>query len=307
MSVQAMSWAIEQRRVMDPTARHLLLCMANYADKQGRNVWAAASTLAEDTGLSERAVRMKRQLLEEIGVIRRGNQAVVAAEVARSDRRPINYDLDMAGGLHHVHPVELRQGTPVGVNDVHPDGVQLVHPDQATGCTSFRDGVHHIPQRGAPRAPKPSINHQVTDTHTGEPSHSDVVGTFEGHALGTGLVLGTQAGAAARLLRELGYRVTSQEPNLIAALGEGVTHELLREFAEVYPANHPKCSGRSAGYVIAAARSQLAQAATVVSIGASHGNSGTRSSARQSRSEEIAAAGRALDDLEAERERNGGR
>lgn len=309
MSVQAMSWAIEQRRVMDPTARHLLLCMANYADKHGRNVWASATTLAEDTGLSERSVRMKRQLLEEIGVIRRGNQAVVAAEVSRVDRRPVNYDLDMGGGLHLVHPAEQRAHAGNGVHVVHPDGVQLVHPEEGTGCTSFRDGVHHVPPRGARGAPKPSFNRQGTDTHIGGPAPRDYEGAFEGHGEPAthSSVGGTAAGAAARLLRELGYRVTSQDPNLIAAVGEGVTLEQLREFAEVYPPTHPKCTGGSAGYVVAAARSQRAQPANVVSIGGSHGNSIARSSARPSRSEEIAAAGRALDELEAERERNGGR
>ena len=79
MSVQAMTWALEQRLVMAPTARHVLLCLANYADKAGRGAFPSANSLSEDTGLAVRTIRTALESLREAGAIRLGNQAIAAA------------------------------------------------------------------------------------------------------------------------------------------------------------------------------------------------------------------------------------
>ncbi len=55
-------------------------------------------------------------------------------------------------------------------------------------------------------------------------------------------------------LRKLGCRTTPQNPELIAAIAEGVTVEALAAMAEAYP-------GKPAGYVISACRRQRAEAA----------------------------------------------
>ena len=136
MSVQAMAWAIEQRRETDPTARHLLLAMGNYADKTGRNCFPSVATLASDTGLSERTIRQKLAQLEAAGLIRRGNQRIAEVEIARADRRPVVYNLDLpeARGAA-VAPRYKERGAADGVN-----GVQLTAErgaaDGRTGCTS---------------------------------------------------------------------------------------------------------------------------------------------------------------------------
>lgn len=36
MSVQAMTWALEQQVVTDAAMRHVLLCLANYANEAGK-------------------------------------------------------------------------------------------------------------------------------------------------------------------------------------------------------------------------------------------------------------------------------
>lgn len=59
------------------------------------------------------------------------------------------------------------------------------------------------------------------------------------------------AAEAASALRRLGLHVTSAHPDLIAAVGEGVSTEALVEMAEAYP-------GKPAGYLIAACRQQHA-------------------------------------------------
>lgn len=133
MSVQAMAWAIEQQLVKAATARHVLLVLANYADKEGRHAFPSAATLASDTGLTERGVRMKLAELQKLGAIRLGNQAIVAAHIDRADRRPVVYDLCITG-----------------VNAVHP---------AFTGGISRPHGVNVTAARGESGSPKPSFTH----------------------------------------------------------------------------------------------------------------------------------------------------
>ncbi|WP_313495417.1 YdaU family protein [Pseudoxanthomonas mexicana] len=67
--------------------------------------------------------------------------------------------------------------------------------------------------------------------------------------------VGTPAGRAAAALSRTGLRITSQNPNLIAACAEGVTVDALLEVRAMYP-------DKPAGYVIQAARSIHAERAT---------------------------------------------
>ncbi|MGE8398461.1 MAG: helix-turn-helix domain-containing protein, partial [Burkholderiales bacterium] len=125
MSVQAMTWALDQQVATESISRHVLLCLANYADKDGRNAFPSAATLAQDTGLAVRTVRARLGQLLEAGVIRKGNQAIVAAYIPAADRRPICYDLIMERGARHD-----------------------------------TNGVHATTERGARGAANPSYNHQ---------------------------------------------------------------------------------------------------------------------------------------------------
>ena len=131
-----MAWAIEQQQVTGATARHVLLVLANYADHEGRCAFPSAATLARNTGLTERGIRMKLAELQKLGAIRLGNQAIVAAHIDRADRRPVVYDLCITG-VNPVHPVR-------------------------TGGTSRQNGVNVNAARGEPRSPNPSFTHHRT-------------------------------------------------------------------------------------------------------------------------------------------------
>lgn len=135
-----MTWAMEQQIVRDASARHVLLCLANYADHQGKAAFPSASTLVADTGLSERTVRAKLDFLEQSGLIVKGNQAIVAAYIDRADKRPVCYDLRISRGATFAGRKER------GAND------------DATGCNSRSDGVQMVHERGAVAAPNPSFN-----------------------------------------------------------------------------------------------------------------------------------------------------
>lgn len=141
-----MSWALSlpTESLKDSSARHVLLCLANYAGSNGAGAFPSASTLAQDTGLSERTVRYKLDDLEKVGLIQKGNQAIAAVHIDRHDRRPVVYDLQLSRGANPAP--RTKRGA---------DGV--------TGCNSQQNGVQPETERGAAAAPNPSLNHQVTE------------------------------------------------------------------------------------------------------------------------------------------------
>lgn len=152
MSVQAMSWALSLpvQALKDSSARHVLLCLANYAGSNGTGAFPSASTLAQDTGLSERTVRYKLDDLEKSGLIQKGNQAIAAVHIDRHDRRPVVYDLQLSRGANPAPRTERGA-------------------DDATGCNSQQNGVQPGTERGAAAAPNTSINHQGTEQQQRQP------------------------------------------------------------------------------------------------------------------------------------------
>lgn len=260
-----MTWAMEQQLCTDPNACSVLMALANHADRDGTASFPSVETLRRYTKLSERTIRAKLAALEQSGMIRRGNQAIAAAHIARADQRPVVWDLAMERGIGELAPEQA-------------DGVRDLHPATGTGCKSGVNGVQMTSERGARAAPEPSFNHKATGIYTAgareslnEPSGdsgqfvqaTDQVGTFEGHGNGPftpAATAPTPAGAIAVELRRRGYRITSHSPELAAALAEGVTLDAIAEFADLYPADHPKCRG-SPGYVLSAARRQHAETA----------------------------------------------
>ncbi len=158
MSVQAMTWALEQRFITDPTARHVLLCLSNYADKTGRGAFPSAKSLAADTGLSERTVRYKLDHLQQMGAIRLGNQAIAAAYIDRHDRRPVCYDLALDRGAADAPRPSER-----GANE------------DTTGCSSQQNGVQFTTERGAGAAANPSLIHHLPTNDPEEPREEQAV------------------------------------------------------------------------------------------------------------------------------------
>jgi pyocin large subunit-like protein len=92
MSAQAQAWAKAQQFTTDPTARHVLLVLADYAGPEGFAAHPPVQTLAQETGLSERTVRAKLDHLEAEGLIRR-DRTMVGVLTAQAGGKPIWYDL----------------------------------------------------------------------------------------------------------------------------------------------------------------------------------------------------------------------
>ncbi len=160
MSVQAMTWALTQQAVTEPTARHVLLCLANYAGPNGDGAFPSIATLCVDTGLSSRTVQNKLRDLEEQGVISRGNQGLVRAHIRRADQRPVCYDIDLKRGAPAAPRVEHSEYSERGA--ANAPRAERGANDDATGCISRQNGVHLTTSRGAGAAPDPSLNHQGT-------------------------------------------------------------------------------------------------------------------------------------------------
>jgi hypothetical protein len=141
-----MSWALSlpTQVLKDASARHVLLCLANYAGSNGAGAFPSATTLAQDTGLSERTVRYKLDDLEKSGLIQKGNQAIAAVHIDRHDRRPVVYDLQLLRGANAAPRTERGA-------------------DDGTGCNPQQNGVQPTTERGAAAAPNPSLNHQLTE------------------------------------------------------------------------------------------------------------------------------------------------
>lgn len=147
MSIQAISWAmsIELEELSDPSARHVLMALANYAGEDGKAAFPSRETIRQHTGLAIRTIGYKLSLLEELGFISKGNQAIAAAYISRSDRRPTVYDLALKRGAS-VAPRDIERGA----------------NDDTTGCNLRHNGVQMTAERGAPVAPNTSYNHPLT-------------------------------------------------------------------------------------------------------------------------------------------------
>jgi hypothetical protein len=97
MSMQALTWASTAAlsgRGISAATRMVLVVLADYADPDGRSAYPSVPTIADRLDMSERAVRDSLVKLEEAGMIREGDQRLVAH--IRHDRRPLVRDLSMA-------------------------------------------------------------------------------------------------------------------------------------------------------------------------------------------------------------------
>jgi hypothetical protein len=90
---------------LDAITRFVMLILANYADKEGNDIYPSLATLEGDTGLSERTIRRHIKTLIGVGLLEYGDQEVVRRHPKiRPDQRPKCYrfvfDRDAEGGIN---------------------------------------------------------------------------------------------------------------------------------------------------------------------------------------------------------------
>lgn len=126
-----MAWVLKQK-VGDHVAKHVLMCLANYAGEDGENAFPSVSRLERDTELSERTIREKLSWLLDQGFIKYGDQAISAAYAKQKNHITTCYDF-------------VFRGAPAA-------------PVEKEGCAPRSLGVQETAVRGAPAAPNPSYN-----------------------------------------------------------------------------------------------------------------------------------------------------
>ena len=181
---------------VSPTAKAVLMCMADYAGGDGR-CWPSIAAIGHWTCLGKTAINGAIKSLEADGLI----------EVDRSNGRHNRYRVAEAV----LDQSATRTGT--ASEPVREAG-------RSATRTGTANGLHHTARRTAPVR-------QAATTHQ-EPSVTL-------NSLSGARASACTPGEAAAALNRAGVRVTSQHPDLIAACTEGVTASQLLELHAAHP------------------------------------------------------------------------
>jgi hypothetical protein len=125
---------------LTPTHKLVLLALADHASEDGRNVYPGVNRLMLKTGLSERAIR------KTLSDLRSKECRLLIVVKKATQHYPTQYAID------------LRKLDSMRNPDLHDVPSEDIRP--APDAPLDTPGVHDVPLRGAPGAPKPLINHQ---------------------------------------------------------------------------------------------------------------------------------------------------
>lgn len=159
MSIELVAKAKKTRLHGDSTAKLLLIVLADYANDEGM-AWPSVKTMAEETEKSERSIQLLLRKLEQMRLIRKGDQKLVAKyakgrrptvyklfPTAKKSETPVNATVER-GETHFTPETDCtgETGFTPRVKPTSPEGCNPLHP---TGETHFVSGVK-------PTSPKPS-------------------------------------------------------------------------------------------------------------------------------------------------------
>ncbi|MBO9859312.1 helix-turn-helix domain-containing protein [Xanthomonas sp. A1809] len=263
MSVEAITWALKQP-LDKSSAKFVLVVLANCAGGDNWEAYPSVAYLAEATGQDRKTVLTNMGRLVSAGLIRdTGHRRGTTSQVIVYRLNPPTAGAQQGDAPAPAPSVEhqIEQSQKRYRSSVEHFGCEQARNwDSSEGETvPFFPGNSPVfpPKQSQKRDTEPSYNHQGTNTPhtTGADAARGVCGT------GAGFIAAALNRAAMSLNRPW-LRTTSQHPDLIAAVGEGVTADHLLELSDVYP-------DKSAGYLIAAARRQRATGANTITSGAS--------------------------------------
>lgn len=152
MSVQAITWVLEDAPDLPPHLVGTLLGLANHADRHGRGSYPGQATLAFYTRKNDRSVRNDLAQLLGLGLIRLGDQRLV--QHIPADERPVVYDCAM----------ERKRSRPSRKDRKHSSGPSV----EGTGSPLPAD--RRGDDRKGPEAHFPPINGSDRK-HTSAPSN----------------------------------------------------------------------------------------------------------------------------------------
>ncbi|MFI7429252.1 helix-turn-helix domain-containing protein [Micromonospora sp. NPDC049836] len=165
MSVEALTWALNDAPDLPPSCLAVLIGLANHAHANGRAAYPSRERLAHYARKSVRAVANDIKELERLGIIRRGDQRHVLH--LPTDRRPVVWDLAMErrrtvpGSLDPF--AEPASGKPTEVPEpVENRGEADFLPVADRGEAGFRAAGSAVPTGVKPASHEPSLNRQRT-------------------------------------------------------------------------------------------------------------------------------------------------
>lgn len=154
MSWEACAWAMRKGKdyELEPSTRFVMLTLANYADKEGNDIYPSLSTLTLDTGFSESTVRRHIKTLRAVGLLDYGDQTIVTDNPRyRNDKLPKVYrflfeqegkprgvDFGSFGRMPPARTKPRERGVTVTPGEDAPDSARGVTVT-GTGCHT---GVH---------------------------------------------------------------------------------------------------------------------------------------------------------------------
>lgn len=120
MSIESVVWVLNDAPVTNQAELVVLFGLANHASKDGTGAWPSQATLADYARCSDRTVRTHLAELERRGVIRRGDQRMVAHLDQRY--RPVVWDL-MVKLTRESSPEDISGLTGSGrkISEVRPE------------------------------------------------------------------------------------------------------------------------------------------------------------------------------------------
>lgn len=159
MSIQAMSWVMDDAPVENTTEMVVLYVLANHARKDGTCSWPSHATIADNTRCSRRTVIRHIKALEQRGLIYRGDQRHVGHLPA--DKRPVVWNLNMTMRREMPDDAGCQNVTP------QPSGVTS---SAGRGDSGGKSGVTSSAERGdtgvtqtvLEPSVEPSLNHPPT-------------------------------------------------------------------------------------------------------------------------------------------------
>lgn len=175
MSVQAITWVLEEAADLRPHLVATLIGLANHAGSDGAGAYPSQATLARYARKSPRGVRNDLAQLEEDGLIERGDQRLVQHIAA--DERPVvwNLRLDRKHGSARTgrsndgggSPAEPQVSTPAATDD---ERFGRKH-SSARQSTSARKSSVRGSGSGLPKGPEVGFLQTVLEPRT-KPSSS---------------------------------------------------------------------------------------------------------------------------------------
>lgn len=182
MSHKAAQWVLNDAPVTDATALLVLHGLADHANPDGEGAYPSRETLARYARCSVRSVSVKLKVLEDGGVILRGDQELVSH--IRADRRPtvwnLNYDVQIlhpVGSGYDDEQMPARRADEDEVQTPSPGEDERGADEGSTGCRTESNDVQvpaHKPTTNQilnPISSSPSVSTSPAD---GAISHEDL-------------------------------------------------------------------------------------------------------------------------------------